>query len=166
LLACPTAADDDDALCSGGALGFGFVGMVRMAGVYGICWVEVEVVASMSTVMSWVGLNGGGAGACLAGCTVQQWSLARVSLAGGARVGQRVEFPVPVRWLRRPRSAAGCADRMDGGMFHVHTPLAERGGSRSCCCLVQTKALFSSQKFSRFSVTSNLWSYAWSIKYR
>jgi len=33
-----------------------------------------------------------------------------------------------------------------------------RGGPHS--------ALFSSQKFSRFSVTSNLWSHAWSIKYR
>jgi len=28
------------------------------------------------------------------------------------------------------------------------------------------KVLFSSQKFSRFLVTSNLWSHAWSIKYR
>jgi hypothetical protein len=28
------------------------------------------------------------------------------------------------------------------------------------------KALFSSQKFSKFSTTSNLWSHAWSIKYR
>ena len=28
-----------------------------------------------------------------------------------------------------------------------------------------TKALFSFQKFSRFSVTSNFWTHAWSIKY-
>ena len=29
---------------------------------------------------------------------------------------------------------------------------------------LQVQALFSSQKFSRFSITSNLWSHAWSTK--
>jgi hypothetical protein len=44
-------------------------------------------------------------------CSSGVWRVCRWQ-AGPA--GERVEFPVPVRWLRRPRSAAGCADRMDG----------------------------------------------------
>jgi len=37
-------------------------------------------------------------------------------------------------------------------------------GWKCKCRLLHTMALFSSQKFSIFSVTSNLWSHAWSIK--
>ena len=54
---------------------------------------------------------------------------------------------------------------------HVHSntslqKLLTAMPNKSILVIEDIEALFSSQKFSRFSVTSNLWSHAWSIKYR
>jgi hypothetical protein len=53
----------------------------------------------------------------------------------------------------------GCTENNRGPVLLRQTPSFP-------CYSSAAEALFSSQKFLRFPVTSNLWSYAWSIKYR